>query len=137
MEDIMTETVTQVVAVSERWTAMWNGELRPEEVVAPGCRVYFGREPRLQREPFTTGPVELAAVVDGIRGAIPGVRYWHESDPLFQASEPRSEDGLITLLWKLEAPGFARRSGIDILRTDDGGVTEVWSVTGDLELPGF
>ena len=73
-------------------------------------------------------------MVTSIQAAIPGVRYGHRSAPVATADSDDSA-GLITLLWEVNAPGAATRSGIDLLRYRGDHVTEVWSITGDLELP--
>ncbi len=122
---------SEPTSLAERWTRMWNDELPAAAVVAPDCSTYFGRKPVTPRPESAHGPAELQAAVDAIRKAIPGVRYGHRSEPLIA----RDGGETITLLWEVEAPGVGRRSGIDVLRHRDGLITEVWSVTGDLELP--
>lgn len=125
------ERVLDTASLADRWTRMWNGELPAAAVVSPDCPAYFGRKPVTPRPESVRGPAELQRVVDAIREAIPGVRYGHRSEPLIA----RERGATITLLWEVESPGRGRRSGIDVLRHRDGLITEVWSVTGDLELP--
>jgi hypothetical protein len=72
--------------------------------------------------------------VDEIASSIEGIRYGHISDPLV-AEGSTDHTGSFTLLWEVQAPGVGTRSGIDIFRYSDDLITEVWSVTGDLELP--
>lgn len=126
----MTDLATRL---ARRWTALWNGELPAEAVVGADCSVYFGRRPLIARAETTSGPDELQAVVDAVRGHLGGVRYGFESAPLHQAGP--GEAGTITLLWHVEVPGQDRRSGIDLLRHAGGAIQEVWSITGDLALP--
>ena len=124
---------TDPVRLAQRWTAMWNGEVPASAVVAPDCAIYFGRRPMIARATTAHGPAELQAVVDAIRGHLVGVRYG------FAAAPPCTEDlpgeGVISLLWHVSALGLPRRSGIDLIRHAGGKITEVWSITGDLELP--
>ncbi len=130
-DPISDERALDARSLAERWTRMWNHELPAAAVVAPDCSTYFGRKPVTPRPETVRGPAELQAAIDAIREAIPGVRYGHRSAPLIARGD--GED--ITLLWEVEAPGKGRRSGIDVLRHRGGLITEVWSVTGDLELP--
>jgi hypothetical protein len=112
---------------------MWNRLVPATEVVAPECRVYFGRTPQVARLTATTGPHELQTVIDAIQGHLPGVRYCVQSPPRYQADSNTS--GIITLLWNVAVPGEGTKTGIDLLRHDGARITEVWSITGDLELP--
>lgn len=125
--------MTDANALARRWTDMWNSLIAADEVVAPDCRVYFGRTPVTDRPTTTRGPAELQAVVDGIRARAPGIAYGFDGRVLQQMLP---EGGIVTLLWRVDPPGAARRTGIDLLRHDEAGrVVEVWSVTGDLSLP--
>lgn len=116
-----------------RWTDMWNRLVPATEVVAAECQVYFGRKPQTARATVTTGPLELQSVIDTIRERLPGIRYRVDSRPLYQATSNTS--GIITLLWNVAVPAEGTRTGIDLLRHDGARITEVWSITGDLELP--
>ena len=116
-----------------RWTDMWNRLLPAADVVAADCRVYFGRKPQTSRPTTTTGPAELQDVIDLIRSQVPGIRYRFDSPPRHQADSNTS--GLITLLWNADIPNQGTRTGIDLLRHDGARIAEVWSITGDLELP--
>ncbi|MGO4535070.1 hypothetical protein [Leifsonia sp. 2MCAF36] len=125
-----------VDALAERWTRMWNRELPADQVVTPSCPTYFGRTPRTARPATAVGPEELQRTVDEIGSSIEGIRYGHVSAPL--VTEGSNEHaGSFTLLWEVQAPGFGTRSGIDILRYEGDLMTEVWSITGDLEFPPF
>jgi hypothetical protein len=116
-----------------RWTDMWNCLVPAVEVVAADCRVYFGRKPQTARPTATTGPRELQSMIDAIRERLPGVRYRFDSLPRYQADSNTS--GIITLLWNVAVPGEGTKTGIDLLRHEGAWITEVWSITGDLELP--
>ena len=116
-----------------RWTDMWNRLLPATDVVTADCRVYFGRKPLIPRPTITTGPHELQNLIDTIRNHLPGIRYRFDSPPRYQADSNTS--GIITLLWNAEVPGQGTLTGIDLLRHESGLITEVWSITGDLELP--
>jgi hypothetical protein len=115
------------------WTDMWNRLVPATEVVAAACRVYFGRAPQTARPTATTGPYELQSVIDAIRERLPGIRYGFDSRPRYQADSNTS--GVITLLWNVAVPGQGTSTGIDLLRHEGARITEVWSITGDLELP--
>jgi hypothetical protein len=115
------------------WTDMWNRLLPAAEVVAADCRVYFGRKPQTARPTTTTGPHELQSVIDSIRERLPGIFYRFDSLPRYQADS--NTTGIITLLWNVAVPDQATRTGIDLLRHEGDWITEVWSITGDLELP--
>jgi len=121
------------VRLAQRWTAMWNGEVPARAVAAPDCAVYFGRRPMIARATTAHGPDELQGVVDAIRGHLVGVRYGFAAAPPVAGTS--GADGVISLLWHVSALGLPRRSGIDLIRHAGGRVTEVWSITGDLELP--
>ena len=120
-------------AYCSRWTDMWNRVIPAAEVVAADCQVYFGRKPQTPRPTTTTGPRELQSMVDAIRDRLPGIRYSVASPPLYQADSNTS--GIITLLWNVAVPGEGTKTGIDLLRHEGTRITEVWSITGDLELP--
>jgi len=120
-------------AYCERWTDMWNRLIPATEVVATHCRVYFGRQSLIARPTGTTGPHELQNVIDAIREHRPGIRYSVHSLPRYQADSEAT--GILTLLWNVAAPGHGTRTGIDLLRHEGDRITEVWSITGDLELP--
>ena len=125
-----------VDALVDRWTQMWNRELPAIEVVSPSCRTYFGRTPRAARPVTAIGSAELQATVDEIGSSIDGIRCGHVSAPLVVEGST-DHAGSFTLLWEVQAPGFGTRSGIDLFRYSDDLITEVWSITGDLELPPF
>ena len=116
-----------------RWTDMWNRLVPAVEVVATDCQVYFGRTPQTARPTATTGPRELQTMIDAIREHLPGIRYRVDSPPRYQADSNTS--GIITLLWNVAVPGQGTKTGIDLLRHEGARITEVWSITGDLELP--
>jgi hypothetical protein len=116
-----------------RWTDMWNGFIPATAVVTADCRVYFGRKPQTARPTATTGPQELQGVIDAIRERLPGIRYCVNSLPCYQADS--NTTGIITLLWNVTVPDQGTMTGIDLLRHEGTLIAEVWSITGDLELP--
>jgi hypothetical protein len=122
------------VRLAQRWTAMWNGEVPARAVVHPDCAVYFGRRPMIARATTAHGPAELQSVVDAIRSHMVGVRYGFASAPAC-APEGGPGEGVISLLWHVSALGLPRRSGIDLIRHAGGRIHQVWSISGDLELP--
>ena len=116
-----------------RWTDMWNRLIPASDLVTADCQVYFGRRPRTERPTTTTGPHELQGVIDTIRKNLPGIHYRFDSPPLYQSES--NTGGIITLLWNVMVPGEGTRTGIDLLRHEGVWITEVWSITGDFELP--
>jgi hypothetical protein len=133
--DLIAESTPAVTSTecSSRWTDMWNRLVPAVEVVAADCQVYFGREPQTARPTATTGPRELQSVIDAIWERLPGIRYRFASPPRYQADSNTS--GIITLLWNVDVPNQGTKTGIDLLRHEGARITEVWSITGDLELP--
>ena len=133
--DLIAESTPAVTSTecSSRWTDMWNRLVPAVEVVAVDCRVYFGREPQTARPTATTGPLELQSVIDAIGERLPGIRYRFASPPRYHADSNTS--GIITLLWNVDVPNRGTKTGIDLLRHEGARITEVWSITGDLELP--
>lgn len=121
------------VICCDRWIDMWNRVIPAAEVVAAECRVYFGRAPQFARPNATTGPQERQVVVDAIRERLPGVRYSVESRLVYQSDS--STSAMITLLWNVTVSAQGTRTGIDLLRHEGARITEVWSITGDLEMP--
>jgi len=121
------------VRLARCWTDMWNRGIGARDVVTRDCRIHFGRTPQFDRPTTTIGPRELQGVVDGIAERFPGIRYSFESTPRYQADA--GDGGLITLLWNVAIPNAARKSGIDLLRHRCDLITDVWSITADLELP--
>jgi hypothetical protein len=117
------------------WTDMWNRGIGARDVISADCCVYFGRVAQFDRPSVTSGWRELQSVVDGIAKRFPGIRYSFVSEPRYQSDD--DDSGLITLLWNVEIPGAGRKSGIDLLRHRGDLITEVWSITADLELPGM
>ena len=61
------------------------------------------------------------------------IRYFIHSLPRYQADS--NTTGIITLLWNATVPGQGTKTGIDLLRHEGARITEVWSITGDLQLP--
>jgi hypothetical protein len=112
---------------------MWNRLIPATNVVTPECRVHFGRKPHTPRPTATTGPHELQRVIDGIREHLPGIRYGVHGLPRYQADS--NTTGIITLLWNVGVEGQGTKAGIDLLRHEGVWITEVWSITGDLDLP--
>jgi hypothetical protein len=133
--DLIAESAPAVASTvcSSRWTDMWNRLVPAVDIVAADCRVYFGREPQTARPTATTGPRELQSVIDAIWERLPGIRYRFASPARYQADSNTS--GIITLLWNVDVPNQGTKTGIDLLRHEGARITEVWSITGDLELP--
>jgi hypothetical protein len=125
---------SHIAALTDRWTEMWNRERPAVEVVSADVRVYFGRTPVAARETNATSAHALQVTVDAIALALPGIRYGHLSvpRPLTGADE---RGGEFVLLWEVTPPGGSARSGLDLFRFHKNVITEVWSITGDLELP--
>jgi hypothetical protein len=128
-------TASDPTALAHRWTEMWNRACPARDVVSADCRVYFGRKPQIDRPTITNGPHELQGMIDAIWKRFPGIHYRADSKARYQADSDDGASGLITLLWNVDVPGDGTRTGIDLLRQRAGVIIEVWSITGDLELP--
>jgi hypothetical protein len=131
----VTATQSDPTAAIRRWTDMWNRVLPARDVVSTDCRVYFGRKPQIERPTTTTGPGELQNMIDVIRDRFPGIQYRADSETLHQPDPNSAPDGIISLLWNVDVPREGTKTGIDLLRHRGGLIVEVWSITGDLELP--
>ena len=133
MQVMVDQLAATPLRLARCWTEMWNRRIGAPDVVTRDCRVYFGRTPEFDRPTTTVGPRQLQGAVDGIAERFPGIRYSFASAPRYE--EEGDGGGLITLLWNVDIPDVARKSGIDLLRHRGDLITEVWSITADLELP--
>lgn len=134
MAPIMTgSTLTPAagIALFDRWTALWNGDLsEPERFLAPGFRIRFGNSPEQAEETDSIrGPQVIVDRVAAFRAARPGLRYTVDGTPLVDTVQ-----GTVASRWYVSgesaADGAAERSGIDLFEVVDGRIATVWSVTG-------
>lgn len=128
-------TASDPTSLAHRWTEMWNRTRPAQDIVSADCRVYFGRKPQIDRATITNGPHELQSTIDAIWKRFPGIHYRADSKARYQPDSNDGASGMITLLWNVDVPGEGTRTGIDLLRQHTGVIIEVWSITGDLELP--
>jgi hypothetical protein len=111
------------------------GKARRRDVVSADCRVHFDRKSQIDRATSTCGPHELQSTIDAIWKRFPGIHHRADCEARYQADSDDGASGLITLLWNVDVPSEGTRTGIDLLRQRAGVIMEVWSITGDLELP--
>ncbi|MQY32835.1 hypothetical protein SRB17_07940 [Streptomyces sp. RB17] len=115
------------IALFDRWTALWNGDLSdPEAFLAPGFRIHFGNDPErgaVMDEVY--GPAGMAGLVSAFREEKPGLRFFVDGTPTVDGALGRT-----ACCWYVTLPDGAQKSGIDLLEVVDGRITTVWSVTG-------
>ncbi|MEU1402338.1 nuclear transport factor 2 family protein [Streptomyces sp. NPDC005728] len=114
------------IALFDRWTALWNGDLSdPEAFLAPAFRIRFGNDPENAATDEIHGPAGIASYVSDFRIRKPGLRYAVEGTPLVDGGL-----GQVASRWYVTGPDGAQKSGIDMLEVVDGRIATVWSVTG-------
>ncbi|MFI9253204.1 nuclear transport factor 2 family protein [Streptomyces sp. NPDC053069] len=121
-----TLTTATGIALFDRWTALWNGDLSdPEAFLAPGFRVRFGNDPANAATDEVRGPAGMAAYVRTFRADKPGLRFAVDGTPLVDTGP-----GRVACCWYVTFADGAQKSGIDLLEVVDGRIATVWSVTG-------
>ncbi|MFF7351234.1 nuclear transport factor 2 family protein [Streptomyces filipinensis] len=122
-----TLTTATGIALFDRWTALWNGDLSdPEAFLAPGFRIRFGNDP--ERGAVTDevhGPAGIVQLVSAFREDWPGLRYAVDGTPLVDTTL-----GQVACCWYVTLADGFQKSGIDLLEVVDGRISTVWSVTG-------
>jgi hypothetical protein len=119
----------------EDWTALWNGDTAlAEKIMAPEFRLRYA-QPGAEVFDDVRHPHQLADVIAKWHAARPGLRFQPEGERI---PELVMGDGGPT--GKVASPYLATYtahdgeeraiSGIDILRLENGLITEVWSVSG-------
>jgi hypothetical protein len=133
----VTEAQETGVRIFELWSQMWNGEVAlADQIMAPRFRLRYAQPApgtdafdRIQQRP------QLAEMIIRFHRDRPGLRFAPDGEAV---TELHLIDGLAT--GKVARPYLAhltdetgrrlRISGIDMLRLDNGLITEVWSVSG-------
>ncbi|GGN56963.1 hypothetical protein GCM10011579_018740 [Streptomyces albiflavescens] len=118
------------IALFERWTALWNGDLtEPERFLAPNFRIRFGNDPDKADTDTLHGPQAIVDYVAAFRASLPGHRYAVEGTPLVDAGQ-----GSVASRWYVtrrdESGITMAKSGIDLFQVEEGRIVTVWSVTG-------
>jgi SnoaL-like protein len=123
------------VRIFELWSALWNGELRlADRIMAPRFRLRYA-QPGTDAYDHVRHPSQLAEVIAQFRAARPGLLFAPDGESV---ADVHLTDGVAR--GKIARPYVARFtdetgresriSGIDMLRIEDGLITEVWSVSG-------
>jgi ketosteroid isomerase-like protein len=127
-----TDTLTPAsgIALFERWTALWNGDLSdPERFLAPDFRIRFGNSPDKADTDTLHGPQAIVDYVADFRGAVPGARFAVDGTPLVDTGQ-----GGVASRWYVTLPDDSgdtvEKSGIDLFQVREGRIVSVWSVTG-------
>ena len=119
-------TTATGIALFDRWTALWNGDLSdPETFLAPGFRIRFGNDPANAATDEVRGPAGIVAYVRTFREERPGLRYAVDGTPMVDAGP-----GRVACCWYVTLTDGTQKSGIDLLEVVDGRISAVWSVTG-------
>ncbi|AKJ13470.1 hypothetical protein ABB07_26595 [Streptomyces incarnatus] len=115
------------IALFDRWTALWNGDLSgPEAFLAPGFRIRFANDPdRGADTDAVHGPAGIVGLVSAFREERPGLRYAVDGTPTVDGTL-----GRVACCWYVTLPDGGQKSGIDLLEVVDGRISAVWSVTG-------
>ncbi|WP_317619873.1 nuclear transport factor 2 family protein [Nonomuraea phyllanthi] len=117
------------------WAALWNGELSlADRNVAPEFRLRYA-QPGTDAFDHIRHPSRLTEMITRFRAARSGLRFAPDGEAV---ADVRLADGRAH--GKVAQPHVAtftdetgrdlRISGIDMLRVEDGLITEVWSVSG-------
>ncbi|WP_326824943.1 ester cyclase [Streptosporangium sp. NBC_01639] len=123
------------VRIFELWSALWNGELGlAEQIMAPQFRLRYA-QPGTDAFDQIRHPAQLAEMITQFQAARSGLHFAPDGEAV---ADVRLIDGVAH--GKIARPYLARFtdetgrdlciSGIDMLRIEDGLITEVWSVSG-------
>ncbi|MBF6327957.1 nuclear transport factor 2 family protein [Nocardia transvalensis] len=119
------------VALFDRWTALWNGDLAlAEQIIAPEVTLRYA-QPGADAFDAIRDPQGLAARIEQFRAERPGLRYEAQGVPVVRVDGERS--GIVARPYGVRRStpdGEVSISGTDILRFVDGKIVEVWSVSG-------
>jgi len=123
------------IEVYDRWAAMWNGDLSlADKIMAPGFRLRYA-QPGADVFDDITRPAELAALIAEFRAARNELRYAPEGEAVVDLELIDGEaTGMVARPYgstQLDENGReVTISGTDVLRLENGLITEVWSVSG-------
>ncbi|WP_441952289.1 nuclear transport factor 2 family protein [Nocardia sp. 2TAF39] len=118
----------------DRWTAMWNGDLAlADQIMAPEFTLRYA-QPGATAYDNIHHPQALATQIATWRESIPGLRFTPQGDAVIEMDHTRT--GFVARPYGARFTGTGGApvavSGTDILRTTNGVITEVWSVSGGL-----
>ncbi|MGW0805300.1 nuclear transport factor 2 family protein [Nonomuraea sp. NPDC002799] len=119
----------------ELWSALWNGDLSlADQIMAPQFRLRYA-QPGTDAFDHIRNPSHLAEMIAQFRAARPGPHFAPDGEAV---ADVHLADGVAH--GRVARPCLARFadetgrdlriSGFDMLRIEDGLITEVWSVSG-------
>ncbi|MFB8001096.1 nuclear transport factor 2 family protein [Nocardia sp. NPDC056000] len=116
----------------DRWTAMWNGDLAlAEEIMAPEFTLRYAQPGAVEYDDIHDRAAFIKQI-EVFRAERPGLEFEVQGLPVVEMDDTRT--GLIARPYgaRITRPdGTAvALSGNDILRTENGQIVEVWSVSG-------
>ncbi|WP_327121397.1 ester cyclase [Nocardia sp. NBC_01730] len=116
----------------DRWTAMWNGDLAlADQIMAPEFTLRYA-QPGATVYDDIHHPQALAAQIATSRESTPDLRFAPQGDAVIEMDDTRT--GFVARPYGAQFTGTGGTpvavSGTDILRTLNGVITEVWSVSG-------
>ncbi|WP_433427618.1 nuclear transport factor 2 family protein [Nonomuraea sp. CA-141351] len=123
------------VRIFELWSALWNGELSlADRIMAPQFRLRYA-QPGTDAFDHIRHPSQLAEMIAQFRAARPGLHFAPDGEAVADVhladGGPRGKIAQPYLArFTGETGRDLRISGIDMLRIEDGLITEVWSVSG-------
>jgi len=123
--------------IFESWSQMWNGEMAlVDQIMAPRFRLRYAQPtPGTEAFDHIRRRPQLADLISRFRQDRSGLRFAPDGEAV---TDLDLSDGLATgkvvrpylARFSDEAGRRLRISGIDMLRLEDGLITEVWSVSG-------
>lgn len=119
------------IALYDRWTQLWNGQLDAGGLMASQFRLRYAQA---GSEPINdiTDPETLGSYIRAFRAARPGIHFRPQGPAVVDMSGPGTGHVARPYLASIPAHGTEpdrQVSGTDILRTVDGHIVEVWSVS--------
>ncbi|MVU80313.1 hypothetical protein GPX89_24075 [Nocardia sp. ET3-3] len=120
------------IELYNRWTAIWNRELPVEEVMAPHFTLRYA-QPGATVYDDIHDPAAFAAQIELFHKQLPGIVFAPQGIPVIEMDETRT--GLVAQPYGVtitRGDQVVDLSGTDILRSENGLIVEVWSVSGGL-----
>ncbi|MCU1641250.1 MAG: hypothetical protein JWN03_1525 [Nocardia sp.] len=122
------------IELFNRWTIMWNGDLAlAQEIMAPEFTLRYA-QPGASDYDDIHDPKAFAAQIESFHQQVPGLTFTPQGTPVVEMDDTGT--GIIARPYgaQFDGPEGTRVdvSGTDILRTENGVIVEVWSVSGGL-----